>query len=565
MEKFLQFVLVLVVVATCGSIAGPASGQEFDESFDHWPIDFRINGRILLANQLADRADVDAHFLRASGGDQAKIVAILWAADDADFEASIRTAFASAADLSWHLADRATGKLNETARNGLDEATGVMLFADRKLDDGDRAEIAGIRDKLVAVVQRGGVVYAGNQITKQLSKTVVGGDGEIVELADGLNLVPDSIIETGYSNEVNRRRVHRVLESHLRSVAIGLEPNTAVELDGRIMRVLGDGRMTVMVGASAHVPSQTQTIEGQASRRQSPDDYLIDLTQWRRMAMERTLPLFPPAKPKPPLVDHGTLVIVGGGGTPNGLMRRFVDLAGGVKHAKLVYIPCSEADHLDAPQRTVEQWKKMGVQQATFVHTKDRQQANSDLAFLEPLTDATGIWFGGGRQWNFADSYYGTTAHKLMKEVLKRGGVIGGSSAGASIQASYLARATPIRNVDIMAPGYERGGLGFIRGVAIDQHFSQRGRQKDMTQLVNRYPQLLGIGLDESTAIIVQKEKADIIGQGKVYFYDRNLPVLPDQPDFIALPAGSSYDLAERKVLESATTSKSDAGDDTTQ
>jgi cyanophycinase-like exopeptidase len=100
-----------------------------------------------------------------------------------------------------------------------------------------------------------------------------------------------------------------------------------------------------------------------------------------------------------------------------------------------------------------------------------------------------------------------------------------------------------------MAPGYERGGLGFVSGVAIDQHFSQRGRHKDMTQLVNRYPQLLGIGLDEATAIIVQKSKAEVVGRGNVHFYDRNLPIYPDKPDYIALPNGSSYDLDKRKVL----------------
>ena len=192
----------------------------------------------------------------------------------------------------------------------------------------------------------------------------------------------------------------------------------------------------------------------------------------------------------------------------------------------------------------------MGVTNASFLHTKDRVRANSDEAFLAPLKDATGIWFGGGRQWNLADSYYGTLAHQMMKDVVRKGGVIGGSSAGASIQARYLARATPIENFKIMAPGYERGGLGFISGVAIDQHFTQRGRHPDMTQLVNRYPQLLGIGLDEATAITVKGSIAQVSGRGKVHFYDRTQPVYPDRPDFVALEDGQSYDLAKRQVIE---------------
>jgi cyanophycinase len=238
---------------------------------------------------------------------------------------------------------------------------------------------------------------------------------------------------------------------------------------------------------------------------------------------------------------------------PNGLMDRFCELAGGPDHAKLVYVPCEEADDVSPNQSIVEAWKKRGIQNATMLHTKDRNKANEDDEFLKPLREATGIWFGGGRQWNFADSYYGTTAHRLMKEVLQRGGVIGGSSAGASIQARYLARATPIENFNIMAPGYERGGLGFIDGVAIDQHFTQRGRQRDMTQLVNRYPQLLGIGIDETTAITVTGSKATVSGKGKVYFYDRLQPVYPDRPDYIALESGQSFDLVTRREITAET------------
>jgi len=195
-------------------------------------------------------------------------------------------------------------------------------------------------------------------------------------------------------------------------------------------------------------------------------------------------------------------------------------------------------------------WERMGVASATMLHTKDRNQANSDEEFLAPLRKATGLWFGGGRQWNFSDSYYGTEAHKLMKEVLHRGGVIGGSSAGASIQGRFLARATPIGNSNILAPGYERGGLGFLSGVAIDQHFSQRGRQKDMTGLVEKYPQMLGIGIDESTAIVVRKSRAEVVGSGKVFFYDRNKPVEKGKPDYTAIPDGGVYDLLKREVIE---------------
>lgn len=208
---------------------------------------------------------------------------------------------------------------------------------------------------------------------------------------------------------------------------------------------------------------------------------------------------------------------------PRGLMRQFVDFAGGAE-AELVYVPCLETEDVGQEARMLDAWRAMGVQRCSILHTKDRDRANKDAAFLEPLQSATGIWFGGGRQWNFADSYYGTSAHRLMKQVLRRGGVIGGSSAGASIQADYLARATPIGNTEIIAPGYERGGLGFLCGVAIDQHFSQRNRQQDLRHLVQTYPQVIGIGIDEATALIVREATAEVVGEGQVYVYCTDPP-----------------------------------------
>ncbi len=98
--------------------------------------------------------------------------------------------------------------------------------------------------------------------------------------------------------------------------------------------------------------------------------------------------------------------------------------------------------------------------------------------------------------------------------MLRRGGVIGGSSAGATIQGDYLCRGSPLNNTDMICEGYERG-LGFLPGVAIDQHFAQRKRFADMTALVKTYPQLLGIGIDESTAIVVQGSVAEVMGAGR--------------------------------------------------
>jgi cyanophycinase len=198
----------------------------------------------------------------------------------------------------------------------------------------------------------------------------------------------------------------------------------------------------------------------------------------------------------------------------------------------------------------LKSWRSAGVANVDWIHTKDRKEADTNKILLNKIRKAKGIWFGGGRQWNFVDSYQNTTAHKLMHEVLARGGVIGGSSAGASIQGSYLARANPLGNIDSMAEGYETG-LGFLTGVAIDQHFSQRGRLPDMTALVDTYPELLGIGLDEASSIIVQGKIATAFSrEGRnIHIYDRRKSVAPGEPDYILLAHGQRFDLQERKVL----------------
>src|SRR5580765_7522111 len=101
----------------------------------------------------------------------------------------------------------------------------------------------------------------------------------------------------------------------------------------------------------------------------------------------------------------------------------------------------------------------------------------------------------------------------------------------------------------MMVAGYERG-FAFLPGTAIDQHFAQRRRFADMTRVVASHPQLLGIGLDEATAIVVQGPVAEVVGKNKVHFYDRFRPVVEGEPDYVSLDAGAKYDLVKRHVVD---------------
>ena len=516
-----------------------------DPKFEHWPVDLKINGTIIVAGSLSD-FDLIKDTLPASKRKQ-KTTILIDDSTDQETQDSLQSIFGDNKDVGIVKTD-GTAKQFESI---LQASQCVLWHGTTPLTESLTKATTDSQSAFVKFIDDGKTLVVIGSPAEVVSEFYLPSTEDQSQEAIGLNLAPDCVIETEFSGSADdQNHLLRVLTKHPRCVGVGLAPNSLLVLSGRKMRVTGKGTAKFFLAANDRDRLQAQTIRpGRGRRSRNLDSTLIDLTQWRRAAIDRTLDPFPAAKPDKPFVENGTLMIVGGGGMPRGLMQQFIEAAGGKDDAKLVYVPCAESGTV-GKNRTVTSWKRAGVKHATYIHTKDRNQSNSDKEFLAQLKDATGIWFGGGRQWNFSDSYYGTKTHQLMKDVLKRGGVIGGSSAGASIQASYLARATPIGNSKIMAFGYERGGLGFISGVAIDQHFSQRRRHKDMTQLVDTHPQLLGIGIDEATAIIVQKSKAKVVGRGKVHFYDRTQPVVLDKPDFIALGQGAEYDLAERKVLE---------------
>ena len=135
---------------------------------------------------------------------------------------------------------------------------------------------------------------------------------------------------------------------------------------------------------------------------------------------------------------RGSLVI-DGGATNDETRERFVGLAGG-PDAEFVLIPTAlEGDDLDVQGLEQSFVRQFGVKHVTVLHTRDRALADTE-AFVAPLIKARGVWFGGGRQWRLVDSYMGTRTQREIEAVLSRDGVIGGTSAGATIQGSYLVR-----------------------------------------------------------------------------------------------------------------------------
>jgi cyanophycinase len=246
---------------------------------------------------------------------------------------------------------------------------------------------------------------------------------------------------------------------------------------------------------------------------------------------------------------NGWLVIEGGGVLTNEVKERFVALAGGAD-ANFVMIPTALRDtQIDLDKSRLSFSNGFRVKHVTVLHTRDRVRANSE-GFAEPLRHASGVWIDGGRQWRLADAYLGTAVEREIKALLARGGVVGGGSAGATIQGSFLVRGAPGTpgnpdgdNTVMMVPGYETG-FGLLANSAIDQHVDARGRENDLHSVISKHPNVLGIGIDQSAAIVVHGDSFFVVG-GQVVIHDGKKH---DGAPYYFLSSGQAFNLKTRSV-----------------
>jgi cyanophycinase len=251
--------------------------------------------------------------------------------------------------------------------------------------------------------------------------------------------------------------------------------------------------------------------------------------------------------------------VIGGGRLDPVFYQKFQELAGG-PDAPIVIIPTANSDGGLARdpdyKRLKQRFQEEGFTHISVCHTRDPKEANTE-AFTRAIREAKGVWFPGGRQWRLADSYLGTATEEALKDLLARGGVIAGTSAGATIQGSYLARGDSRTNTVMM--GDHEEGMGFITNIAIDQHLLARNRQFDLFEILEKHPELLGIGLDENTGIVVQGDTLEVIGASYIAVYDGKkwsperrayFPLGKQDQRFYLLPAGARYNLRDRRVVE---------------
>ena len=240
--------------------------------------------------------------------------------------------------------------------------------------------------------------------------------------------------------------------------------------------------------------------------------------------------------------ERGTIIAVGGGNRPD-ILAKFIEAAGGFD-AAIVYVPTAGLTPPGEPRLTRSDgdstettFRTAGAKNVVVLHTFDRAMANS-ASFVEPITRAGGVWFSGGRPERLTNTYAGTRTEREIRGVLDRGGVVGGTSAGAVVLGSDF-----VSNSMSEIPPEDRPsqpGFGFLRAVAVQPH-TRRAEPRSWTL---KRPDLLGIAMDETTGWIVRGDLAEIAGTGNAYVFDHNA----NRPgeNFITLRVGDSYNLATR-------------------
>jgi cyanophycinase len=209
--------------------------------------------------------------------------------------------------------------------------------------------------------------------------------------------------------------------------------------------------------------------------------------------------------------DRGALLLCGGGPLPIAVLELFFQYGKG-EEGKLVIIPTASA-LADSGDFSIAlgSWSDFNWGKVDVLHALDRAQAEVD-DFAATLKDATAVWMTGGDQGRLAERYQGTDVEQEIRNVMNRGGVVGGTSAGSAIASR------------VMISGGQRqarigDGLDLLPNAIIDQHFSQRSRFERLASAVAAHPERVGIGIDESTGLLVDKKRAQVIGDGAVYVY----------------------------------------------
>ncbi len=500
-----------------------------------------IAGSLVIAGGGPLPPSVIDRYFELAGGEKARIVIISTAsgmagtpAEQAHFSHWFER---KAATLTFlHTRDRIEANKPEFSQV-LEEASAVWFMGGNQNSLAEAYLGTLVEQRCHDLLRRNGVIGGTSAGAAIMSKSMIAGGRPIPIMAAGFGFLEGTVIDQHFKKRGREERLLQALEFRPGHVGIGIDESTALIVRGRTLEVVGNSDVTISLAPSSQRKAHQQSlVAGQKE----------DLVKLSRAAIARTKAPFPSSQSPVPEVKSGTLVIVGGGATPREAVDRFLTAAGG-KDASILVVSNALGDEPPEERKVCGWLTAAGASNVHQLHAGVTDDVcNPELQ--SQLQKAGGVWFTGGRQWRLVDAYLDTPIQSLFHGVLRRGGVIGGTSAGATIQGEYLVRGNPLGNTDMMTEGYERG-FCFLPGVAIDQHFTQRDRFEDMTGLKKQFPQLIGLGIDESTALIVCGTTMEVVGKSQVAVFDRQPNDPETEPEFEVVKAGQKYDFKQRRRM----------------
>lgn len=214
-----------------------------------------------------------------------------------------------------------------------------------------------------------------------------------------------------------------------------------------------------------------------------------------------------------PAWAQGPVVVVGGGTTVPEIVSRTLELAGGRGAAVVAVLPQSSAEP-DAGVASVRMWLDAGAREAVNVSFADPAAAKIALG------RATLIWMPGGDQNRFMKAIEGTGLDAVIRARHAAGAVVGGTSAGAAVLAAEMFTGDADLKALTAGATVTARGLGLLPDLLIDQHFLKRQRDNRLLSAVFDHPNLVGVGIDESTAVIVHDNAFDVVGRSSVVVID---------------------------------------------
>lgn len=532
-----------VVLALTLSLA-PVAVSRADES---WPAPETlapagaVSGTLFICGGGKIPDDVLGKFAEIAGGPNAHLVIITTASETADSaDVDSRLEFWRRLQLAeltiLHTRDRAIADDPRFAEP-LATATGVWFIGghQQRLTDaylGTRTEKA-----IKGVLKRGGIVGGTSAGAAIMSPVMILGGKEEPEIGHGFGFLQGALVDQHFIKRKRQDRLISALTKYPRLVGIGVDENTVLVVQGRRISVLGESGVVTCLAPVGDKPAVSETLLKNMEE---------DLVALYRAARARIQPRYQFDDEKlESKTAGGTLVIAGGGDVPETAAERFIEGAGGPE-ATIVVITTANGDRPAPDARSIAWLAEAGAKNIHFVHPRTKADVE-DPALVSLLRKAGGVWFTGGRQWRLVDTFEDTVAEAELHALLARGGAIGGAGGGASMLADYLVRGNPVSNKDIMAQGYEEG-FGFLTGVAIDPFFTQRNRFADMARLKRAHPRLVGLGIDEDTALVIKDHALEVVGKNHVVIYGHQQPGGADK-NVEFLFEGDRYDLASRQRL----------------